>query len=144
MQYQVPQFIDVEDRIFGPLTLRQFLYLAGAGAGSFFLFFLMTTKVWIGVTALFFVIAASLAFIKINGRTLPVMAGYVFRYFWLPKFYVWKYTAPNQAGAMTIRDLPQEERAHRSPLQNLMLKFHGGSAQPTQPHSTTATGRQSS
>jgi len=26
MQFQVPQFIEIEDKIFGPLTLKQFLY----------------------------------------------------------------------------------------------------------------------
>jgi len=40
MQYQVPQFIEVEDRIIGPLTLKQFLYLAFAGAILFVLWFL--------------------------------------------------------------------------------------------------------
>jgi len=38
MQYQVPQFIEIEDKIFGPLTLKQFLYLAGGG-GLCLLFF---------------------------------------------------------------------------------------------------------
>ncbi len=32
MRFEVPQFIDVEDKIFGPFTFKQFLYLAG-GAG---------------------------------------------------------------------------------------------------------------
>ena len=36
MRYQVPQFIEVEDRIFGPFTFRQFIYLAG-GAGLCFI-----------------------------------------------------------------------------------------------------------
>ncbi len=30
MEYQVPQFIEVEDKIIGPLTLKQFIYVAGA------------------------------------------------------------------------------------------------------------------
>ena len=30
MQFSVPQFIDVRDKIFGPLTLQQFLYIVGA------------------------------------------------------------------------------------------------------------------
>ncbi|NCT02072.1 PrgI family protein, partial [Candidatus Parcubacteria bacterium] len=29
MRFEVPQFIEVEDKIFGPLTWRQFLYLSG-------------------------------------------------------------------------------------------------------------------
>ena len=38
MRFQTPQFIEIEDRIFGPLTLKQFIYLAGS-AGLAFLFY---------------------------------------------------------------------------------------------------------
>lgn len=129
MQFQVPQFIDVEDRIFGPLTLRQFLFLAGAGAVSFFCFFLFTTKVWIGVSVLFFGIAASLAFIKINGQSMPAMVGYVFHYLWKPKFYVWRYNAASLNAQPIIHDLPTQTNA-TSPLQSLLLRLHGGAAKP--------------
>ena len=37
MKFQVPQFTDVEDKIFGPLTLKQFVYIAGGGGLSFLL-----------------------------------------------------------------------------------------------------------
>ena len=29
MRFQVPQFIEVEDKIFGPFTFKQFIYIAG-------------------------------------------------------------------------------------------------------------------
>ena len=32
MRFEVPQFVDIEDKIFGPLTFKQFIYIAG-GAG---------------------------------------------------------------------------------------------------------------
>jgi hypothetical protein len=35
MQYPVPQFTDVEDRIIGPLTLKQFGIIFGAGVVIF-------------------------------------------------------------------------------------------------------------
>ena len=35
MHFQTPQFIEIEDKIFGPLTLKQFIYLAGAAGLSF-------------------------------------------------------------------------------------------------------------
>jgi hypothetical protein len=38
MRFQVPQFTDVEDKIVGPLTLKQFVYLAGAGGGCIILY----------------------------------------------------------------------------------------------------------
>ena len=38
MQFKVPQFLDIEDKIFGPFTFREFIYLAGA-AGLCFVFY---------------------------------------------------------------------------------------------------------
>ena len=38
MRFQVPQFIEVEDKIFGPLTLKQFIYVFGGG-GLCFVFY---------------------------------------------------------------------------------------------------------
>jgi len=124
MQFQVPQFIDVEDRIFGPLTLKQFLFLAGAGAGCFILFFALQTAVWIGVSILLMIVAASLAFIKYNGQTMLATLGFVFRYLWFPKFYIWHYSAPTNS-LPVIHDLPRERQpADGGPLKNLLLKFN--------------------
>ena len=41
MQFQVPQFIEVEDRILGPLTFKQFIYLVGGAGISFVLYVLL-------------------------------------------------------------------------------------------------------
>lgn len=127
MQFQVPQFIDVEDKIFGPLTLRQFLYLAGAGAGSFILFFSLDTKLWIAITVILGSLAAALAFVKYNGRSMLVLLGSLFRYLWLPKFYLWRYNAsPAAEGALTVPKLPPAVSSGSSPLTSLLLKFKTG------------------
>lgn len=124
MQFQVPQFIDVEDRIFGPLTLKQFMFLAGAGALSFILFFALQTAVWIGVTVLLGIIACALAFIKYNGQTMLATLGFVVRYLWLPKFYLWRYSAPI-SGLPVIHDLPRAQQLPGGgPLKSLLLKFN--------------------
>lgn len=127
MQFQIPQFIDVEDKIFGPMTLRQFLYIAGAGAISFILFFALTLPVWIGAVVLLGIIACTLAFVKYNGQTMPVILGYVLKYLWLPHFYLWHYEAPGRA-LPVIHDLPREQAVgHQSPLKSLLLKFNTSS-----------------
>ena len=38
MQFKVPQFIDVEDKLFGPVTFKEFVYLAG-GAGLIYVIY---------------------------------------------------------------------------------------------------------
>ena len=90
MQFQIPQFIEVENKIVGPLTLRQFLYLAGAGAFSFIFYFVLEIWLWLLITAIMGAIAISLAFIKYNGQPLPRIAWMAFSFFWKPKFYLWQ------------------------------------------------------
>ena len=90
MQYQVPQFIEIEDKIFGPLTLKQFLYLAGGG-GLCLLFFTLL-PLYLAVFCMLPVIALSLAlaFYKVNDRPFIVVVEHAFGYFFGHKLYLWK------------------------------------------------------
>lgn len=90
MRFQVPQFIEVESKIVGPLTLRQFLYLAGAAGASFIFYFLLATWLWIFLTAILGAIGIALAFVKYNGQPLPKMILAAFGFFWNPKLYLWQ------------------------------------------------------
>ena len=67
-QFVVPQFIDVEDKIFGPITTRQFIILLVAGILIFLSFrfgdmamFIFTLSVVGGLALLF-------AFVRVNGQ----------------------------------------------------------------------------
>ncbi len=94
MQYQVPQFIEVEDKLFGPLTLKQFIYLAGGvGLAVVFYIFIPFKFIAILLAVPFVAFSAALAFYKINNKpfifTLEAAIGY-----WLKsKLYIWKKTA---------------------------------------------------
>src|SRR5262245_46040802 len=90
MQYQVPQFIETEDKIVGPFTLRQFGYFVGAGAISFFLYFSLQTKLWVFVTVLLAGAAGALAFLKVNGRPLTATILSFISFYWQPRLYTWK------------------------------------------------------
>lgn len=90
MQYQVPQFIEIEDKIFGPLTLKQFLYLAGGGGLCLIFFTLLPLwlTVILGIPVMAF--AAALAFYQVNGRPLIVAVEHGFGYVLGSKLYLWK------------------------------------------------------
>jgi hypothetical protein len=123
MQFQVPQFIDIEDRIMGPLTLRQFLYLAAAGAFSFILFFMLQVWLWITITIIMGLISATFAFIKYNGQPMPKMFGAALKYLWLPKFYLWRYSAPAKP-ELIIHEIPKlPNQVSQNPLKNLLFKL---------------------
>jgi len=104
MRFEVPQFIEIEDKIFGPFTWRQGIYLGG-GVGLAVVLFITTP---IFVFALFGLpvaaLAALLAFYPINNRPFSVFLESVFRYYNSNRTYHWrKAETPvhRRKGAMT-------------------------------------------
>lgn len=91
MRFQLPQFIETETKLVGPLTLRQFLWVAG---GAAILFLLFST---LGLTFTFFVaglpiaaIFTALAFLKIEGMPLINYVAYALSYLLNPKRYIFR------------------------------------------------------
>ncbi len=91
MQHQTPQFIEMEDKIFGPLTFRQFLYLAG-GAGISFIIFTYIPIKFFAFLFIFPIIALSLslAFYKINNKPFIQIIEAAFNYWRNDKLFIWK------------------------------------------------------
>jgi len=89
MRYQVPQFIEVEDKIFGPLTIKQFIYIAGGiGASIAINLFLPWYLSIIPILAVLG-LALALAFYKINNRPFIFAMESWFDYTLHPKLYIW-------------------------------------------------------
>ena len=68
-QFVVPQFIDVEDKIFGPVTARQFVILLVAGLTLFVAFKIADTALFVFLLSIIGSFALILAFVKINGQS---------------------------------------------------------------------------
>jgi hypothetical protein len=90
MRFLVPQFIDVEDKLLGPLTLKQGIYLLGGVGISFAIFikFGFVTALFVGGPILLFSFA--LAFIKIHGRPFIFILASAFFFVTNDKLYLWK------------------------------------------------------
>ena len=90
MRFQVPQFIEVEDKIFGPLTLRQFIYLVAGGSAVFMLWRFL--PFFIGALFIIPVAAFSiaLAFYKINNKPFIFTVEAAIKYMFGNKLYIWK------------------------------------------------------
>ena len=86
--FQVPQFIETEDKIVGPLTIRQFIYLAVAGALSGVCYLIFQPFLAVILTLIFMGIGGMLAFVKVNGRTMITFILSAFSYIWNPKLYL--------------------------------------------------------
>ncbi|MDO8517812.1 MAG: PrgI family protein [bacterium] len=100
MRYQVPQFIEVEDKIFGPLTLKQFVYLAGGGGLCLTFFTLLPLYLTIPLSIPVVAFALALAFYRYNGRPLLVAIEHAFWYLVGYKLYLWKPRRPDEASGV--------------------------------------------
>ncbi|MDP1689578.1 MAG: hypothetical protein Q8L47_05655 [bacterium] len=89
-QFQVPQFIEIDQKIIGGiLTMRQFVFMS-SGAGlililSFFVDFFALIILGVFIAAI--VMVAS--FLKLNGRSVSSLIKAAFFYYWNPSFYLW-------------------------------------------------------
>ncbi len=90
MQFKVPQFLEVEDKIFGPFTFKEFIYLAG-GAGMCFVVYKLLGLL-LGLIPILAIagFAAMLTFYKPNNKPFINMLEAGSKYFLQSKLYIWK------------------------------------------------------
>lgn len=103
MQFQVPQFIETEDKVIGPLTLKQFGFIAAASLIVGLLFLVLKFYLWIIIAGIFGAIAAALSFGKVNGRPLIDYLAAFWANLWRPRVYVFKPTIPQERSAEDLK-----------------------------------------
>ncbi len=91
MRFEVPQFIDIEDKIFGQLTWRQFVYLGGGLGGAVVMFLTLPTILAIVLGLPLALLAGALAFYPINNRPFSFFLEALYNYFTSDKLYQWKH-----------------------------------------------------
>jgi hypothetical protein len=107
MMFSVPQFIDIEDKIAGPLTWKQLLWMIGMGAALLVMFNTFDK-------ALFFILAipvillfVALAFYRPNGIPLITFIFQMFFFLFRPKISVWE---------RPVQRLPQSQPKESLPV----------------------------
>ncbi len=90
MKFQVPQFVEVEDKLFWKLTVKQFIYVAGGGGMCLVIFLSMP----LFFAALLILPIASfslaLAFYTYNGRPFISVVEAASKYLVTTKLYIWR------------------------------------------------------
>lgn len=105
MRFEVPQFINIEDKLFGPFTFKQAVYLGGA-AGVIFLInqiFPLFVTIILGIPIAAFSLA--LTFYKPNGRPFIIMVESFMVYTFNQKFYLWQQENVTM-GAADVKEKP--------------------------------------
>jgi len=93
MRFQVPQFIEEETKIAGPLTFKQFALMGAAGVAIVILYAVFGKThflAFIFVSALLAISIFAIAFVRISGRSLPLVLGNFFIYSFSSRVYLWK------------------------------------------------------
>lgn len=114
MQFKVPQFLDIEDKIFGPFTFSQFAYLAGGLGISFFLYKLLGLA--LGFIPIAFIMSLSLAltFYKPNRQPFSDVLQAAIMYALGEKLYIWQ-------RKKVAKDLVVEKKKDEVPIHNPRL-----------------------
>lgn len=133
-QFTVPQFIDVEDKIFGPITTRQFVILLVAGLMIFLAYKLSDTTLFIFLLAIIGGFAMVVAFVKVNGQAFHYFILNIFQTLRRPSRRIWRkgYTKGELLGFIKEGPVPppEEKIAHKTAsvthIRDLSLQVNTG------------------
>lgn len=89
MQFQVPQNIDLEDKIVGPLTLKQFLYLLVGGMLDYAWYTFFDTSLFILMMIPTTLFALAMAFARVQDQPFPKFLGSLIIFVIRPKILIW-------------------------------------------------------
>lgn len=96
MQFKTPQFIDIEDKIFGPFTFKQFIYMLGGAFMTYLSFKLLPIIIGVPLGIGVAILALALAFYKVNNRPFITILQAWFKYQIASKLYIWHKSAPQK------------------------------------------------
>ncbi|MEK7082756.1 MAG: PrgI family protein [Patescibacteria group bacterium] len=89
-QFQVPQFITVEDKVIGPLTIKQAVFVLGGVIVIAVVRMALVPFLFYPIALIIAAIAAALAFLKIGDIPFPTIVKNGFWYAMRPHVYIWK------------------------------------------------------
>lgn len=112
MQFQVPQFIEVEDKIFGPLTFKQFVYIGGGLGACYILWRVLPLIVAAPLILVVGGLTAGLAFFQFNGRPFILALENGFFFYLHGKLYLWDNTRKPQKSKAVAAVVPRSAEVY--------------------------------
>lgn len=135
-QFTVPQFIDVEDKIIGPITVRQFIIMLTGSAFIGISYKIFDFSAFIVAGLLLFAISGIFAFAKINGQQFHLFVLNLFQTIKKPGLRVWNHTVGKSDAAYELEEekvekempIPASKHYTKSRLAELALIVDTGGA----------------
>ena len=132
-QFLVPQFIEVEDKIIGPITVRQFVIMVVAGVLAVIEYKLLSFWIFVVVAFITVTAGAVLAFVRINGRPMHYfMLNFIqtirspYRRVWNKAAYVSGMREVKSEIAQKVKPVEQKRTIAGSHLSDLSLVINTG------------------
>lgn len=115
MQFTIPQFIDIEDKVIGPFTFKQFMYLAGGLGLAFAVYKLIPRIISIPIALGIVALAISLTFVKVNGKPFVFTLQAFISYFFQSKLYIWKSIPKKESSTKPVQKKQEEKNESKLP-----------------------------
>ncbi|MEZ4103111.1 MAG: PrgI family protein [Candidatus Paceibacterota bacterium] len=109
MRFQVPQFIEIEDKIFGPFTFKQFIYLLGGAGGAYVLSKVLPLIIAIPLIIVVVALALALTFYKVNGRDFSEVLQSSMNYFFKSKLFIWKQSVAKKENVLPSKNIKENK-----------------------------------
>lgn len=91
MHYNVPQFIDIEDTLVGPLTAKQLLWLFAMAGVLLIMWFNFGEKtIFVAFAIPISMLFLAFAFYRPNGQSFLSFVGHALTFLVRPKIYIWR------------------------------------------------------
>lgn len=120
MQFKVPQDVQREDTIVGPLTLKQMIIIGIGGGLAYATYISLSARyffeIWLPPVAILSILTVLFAFVKPNGQQFYIYVINLVEFNFLPKKRVWI----QRGGQVTIP--PQEKEKEKEPLEDSSKK----------------------
>ncbi|MEK7556651.1 MAG: PrgI family protein [Patescibacteria group bacterium] len=105
MRYQVPQFVDIEDKIIGPLTLKQFLMYFSAVLLLIPVYLFSDLSLFLTLSLPVVAVAAAFAHFKPGGKSLFSFMGNAAGFFLSSRIWTWRRAANRKFLPVRGRDI---------------------------------------
>ncbi len=108
MRFQVPQFINIEDKILGPFSIKQFVYLVGGVAMIYIIYHFLPLYLAILIIAPIAGLTVALAFFRPNGKPFIFLLQAAIAYVLSNRLYLWKRTPKKMTPSDAVKEFGGE------------------------------------
>lgn len=116
MRFQVPQFVDIVDKIIGPLTLKQFLIYLFTVLALVPIYLTVSLSAFVVIAMPVMGLAAMFAHFRLHSKSLFQVVMNAVNYLIRGQLFVWRRTGNEMALPVALREMAMLEEGEESRL----------------------------